>query len=373
MAAYISFQPSDHFNTKIYTGNNTAGQSYTGLGFQPDFVWSKSRTAGNYHGAWDSVRGVEKLMYPTVTNAQTTTTDGLSAFGADGITFGANGTTGDSSNFVNWCWKMGTTSGATFGSADITPSAYSINTTTGQGVYTYSGTGSSAQTVAHGLGIAPDWVIIKRIEDNGHGWQTTNTKLGFTHTLKIESNGAVSTSTPWWNDTAPTSDVVNIGGDSWNNLSGKTFVMYCFTNKRGYSKFGAYEGNGNNDGPFIYTGFRPAFVIAKRTDSTGNWRVIDNKRNSYNGQYNTLETSTSGVQYTGSDDFGNTDLLSNGFKIRDDYDQVNASTYAIDFLSNGFKIGASNGVINGGGNSYIYTAFAEFPFVSSNSIPTVAR
>ena len=351
MAAYISFQPSDHFNTKIYTGNNTAGQSYTGLGFQPDFVWSKSRTAGNYHGAWDSVRGVEKLMYPTVTNAQTTTTDGLSAFGADGITFGANGTTGDSSNFVNWCWKMGTTSGATFGSADITPSAYSINTTTGQGVYTYSGTGSSAQTVAHGLGIAPDWVIIKRIEDNGHGWQTTNTKLGFTHTLKIESNGAVSTSTPWWNDTAPTSDVVNIGGDSWNNLSGKTFVMYCFTNKRGYSKFGAYEGNGNNDGPFIYTGFRPAFVILKESvgGNAGGGIMYDNKRpTTYNVNQDYLQANDAAVE-------------------------VNASTYAIDFLSNGFKIGASNGVINGGGNSYIYTAFAEFPFVSSNSIPTVAR
>ena len=350
MAAYISFQPSDHFNTKIYTGTGSSN-ALTGLGFQPDIVWIKGRNYAYNHVLSDSVRG-EKQLYPNLTNAQDSNTGEITSFDSDGFTVGTGGDVNyNTRTFVSWNWKMGTTSGATFGSADITPSAYSINTTTDQGVYTYSGTGSSAQTVAHGLGVAPDWVIIKRIEDNGHGWQTTNTKLGFTHTLKIESNGAVSTSTPWWNDTAPTSDVVNIGGDSWNNLSGKTFVMYCFTNKRGYSKFGAYEGNGNNDGPFIYTGFRPAFVMLKESvgGNAGGWIMYDNKRpTTYNVNQDYLQANDTAIE-------------------------VNASTYAIDFLSNGFKIGASNGVINGGGNSYIYTAFAEFPFVSSNSIPTVAR
>ena len=350
MAAYISFQPSDHFNTKIYTGTGSSN-ALTGLGFQPDIVWIKGRNYAYNHVLSDSVRG-EKQLYPNLTNAQDSNTGEITSFDSDGFTVGTGGDVNyNTRTFTSWNWKMGTTSGATFGSADITPSAYSINTTTDQGVYTYSGTGSSAQTVAHGLGVAPDWVIIKRIEDNGHGWQTTNTKLGFTHTLKIESNGAVSTSTPWWNDTAPTSDVVNIGGDSWNNLSGKTFVMYCFTNKRGYSKFGAYEGNGNNDGPFIYTGFRPAFVMLKESvgGNAGGWITYDNKRpTTYNVNQDYLQANDTAIE-------------------------VNASTYAIDFLSNGFKIGASNGVINGGGNSYIYTAFAEFPFVSSNSIPTVAR
>ena len=350
MAAYISFQPSDYFNTKIYTGTGSSN-ALTGLGFQPDIVWIKGRNYAYNHVLSDSVRG-EKQLYPNLTNAQDSNTGEITSFDSDGFTVGTGGDVNyNTRTFTSWNWKMGTTSGATFGSADITPSAYSINTTTDQGVYTYSGTGSSAQTVAHGLGVAPDWVIIKRIEDNGHGWQTTNTKLGFTHTLKIESNGAVSTSTPWWNDTAPTSDVVNIGGDSWNNLSGKTFVMYCFTNKRGYSKFGAYEGNGNNDGPFIYTGFRPAFVMLKESvgGNAGGWIMYDNKRpTTYNVNQDYLQANDTAIE-------------------------VNASTYAIDFLSNGFKIGASNGVINGGGNSYIYTAFAEFPFVSSNSKAGTAR
>ena len=346
--AYISFQPSDFFNTVLYTGNQPSSNPVTGVGFQPDIIWVKDRDATPNHVFFDAVRGTTKSFYPNLTNAEVTDANGLTAFGADGFTvadWSQPNTNGD--DYVSWNWKMGTTSGATFGTAGITPTSYSINTTTGQGVYKYSGgDGFGASTVAHGLGAAPDWVIIKRIEDNGHGWQTTNTKLGFTHTLKIESNGAVSTSTPWWNDTAPTSDVVNIGGDSWNNLSGKTFMMYCFTNKRGFFKTGSYTGNGNADGAFVYTGFRPAFVLVKKTNGTGSWWLFDNKRLGYNVANDRLYTDDTAVEATAT---------------------------VIDFVSNGFKFRTTDGDLNGDGNTIIYASFAEFPFVSSNSKAGTAR
>ena len=345
MAAYISFQPTDFFNPKIYTGTGSSN-ALTGLGFQPDIVWIKGRNYAYNHVLSDSVRG-EKQLYPNLTNAQDSNTGEITSFDSDGFTVGTGGDVNyNTRTFVSWNWKMGTTSGATFGSANITPSAYSINTTTGQGVYKYSGNGSSAQTVAHGLGAAPDWVIIKRIEDNGHGWQTTNTAVGFTHSLKLESNVAVSTSAPWWSNSAPTSDVVYIGGDSWNNLSGKTFMMYCFTNKKGYFKTGSYTGNGNVDGTFIYTGFNPAFLLIKRTNGSTNWRQYDNKRLGYNGGNYTLYCNDTATE---------------------------AEVGEIDLLSNGFKIRTTDTAMNGTPDPYLYAAFAEFPFVSSNSKAGTAR
>ena len=346
MAAYISFQPSDFFNTKLYTGTGSSN-ALTGLGFQPDIVWIKGRNYAYNHVLSDSVRG-EKQLYPNLTNAQDSNTGEITSFDSDGFTVGTGGDVNyNTRTFVSWNWKMGTTSGATFGTAGITPTNYSINTTTGQGVYKYSGgDGFGASTVAHGLGAAPDWVIIKRIEDNGHGWQTTNTSAGYDVALKLEATGAEGDTTAWWNDTAPTSDVVSIGGDSWNNLSGKTFMMYCFTNKRGFFKTGSYTGNGNADGVFVYTGFRPAFVLVKKTNGTGSWWLFDNKRLGYNVANDRLYTDDTAVEATAT---------------------------VIDFVSNGFKFRTTDGDLNGDGNTIIYASFAEFPFVSSNSKAGTAR
>jgi len=346
MAAYISFQPSDYFNTKLYTGTGSSN-ALTGLGFQPDIVWIKGRNYAYNHVLSDSVRG-EKQLYPNLTIAQDSNTGEITSFDSDGFTVGTGGDVNyNTRTFVSWNWKMGTTSGATFGTAGITPTNYSINTTTGQGVYKYSGgDGFGASTVAHGLGAAPDWVIIKRIEDNGHGWQTTNTAVGFTNNLRLESNATMATAASWWNDTAPTSDVVSIGGDSWNNNDGNTFMMYCFTNKRGFFKTGSYTGNGNADGSFVYTGFRPAFVSIKKTSDTGDWYTYDNKRLGYNADNNALYIDLTNAESTSED---------------------------IDILSNGFKLRGTNGEINGSGGSYVYLAWADQPIVSSNSKAGVAR
>ena len=345
--AYISFQPTDFFNSKIYTGTGSSN-ALTGLGFQPDIVWIKGRNYAYNHVLSDSVRG-EKQLYPNLTNAQDSNTGEITSFDSDGFTVGTGGDVNyNTRTFVSWNWKMGTTSGATFGTAGITPTNYSINTTTGQGVYKYSGgDGFGASTVAHGLGAAPDCVIIKRIEDDGHGWQITNTAVGFDVALKLESTGAESDTSAWWNDTAPTSDVVSIGGDSWNNLSGKTFMMYCFTNKRGYFKTGVYTGYGNANGTFVHTGFRPAVVMGKVQNATDSWHMWDNKRDPTNVVERRLEANSTSVEHTSID--------------------------WIDFVSNGFKHRYGGDGNNKIGTPYLYMAFAEFPFVSSNSKPGTAR
>ena len=347
MAVYTTIDDAGiFFNPKIYTGTGSSN-ALTGLGFQPDIVWIKGRNYAYNHVLSDSVRG-EKQLYPNLTNAQDSNTGEITSFDSDGFTVGTGGDVNyNTRTFVSWNWKMGTTSGATFGTAGITPTNYSINTTTGQGVYKYSGgDGFGASTVAHGLGAAPDLVIIKRIEDNGHGWQISNTSIGFDVALKLESNSAEGDTSAWWNDTAPTSDVVSIGGDSWNNLSGKTFMMYCFTNKKGYFKTGSYTGNGNADGTFIYTGFNPAFLLIKRTNGSTNWRQYDNKRLGYNGGNYTLYCNDTATE---------------------------AEVGEIDLLSNGFKIRTTDTAMNGTPDPYLYAAFAEFPFVSSNSKAGTAR
>lgn len=347
--AYISFQPSDNYNTKLYTGTAGAGQSYTGLGFAPDRVWSKSRTAANNSGVYDSVRGVEKLLYGNEPNAQTTTTDGLATFGADGITFGANGTIGDSSDFVNWCWKMGTTTGIA-GSPSITPSSYSFNATAGQSIIAYTGTGVNA-TLPHGLGVAPECIIVKRLNSSDNwtmGHQYMKTSSPWDWAMKINTTAAAGDDNTQWNDTAPTSTLFSIGTSTEVNNSTSTYIAYCFAPVKGYSKFRNYYGNSDADGQFIYTGFRPAYVLIKATVGTINWNIYDNKRTPYNPE-NPLWANTTGTE--SSIGAYNVDLLSNGFKARTTSSQVNSTSY----------------------DPYVYMAFAESPIVSSNDVPGVAR
>lgn len=366
MAAYITFQPTDHYATKTYDGNSSTN-AQTGVGFQPALTVNKLREpSGEAFKVQDSIRTAGYYMNWNNTNADSSG-GGMASFDADGFTMsGANnawnyGISGNYYPYCSWNWKMGTTSGVSFGSADITPSSYSIDTTTNSGIYKYSGNGSSAQTVAHGLGVKPDFVTIKRLEDNGHGWQASNTRNGYGVALRMESDAANNTSASWWNNTAPTTDVVNIGGDTWNNLSGKTFMMYCFTNKRGFFHTSWYKGNGDADGPFVYLGFRPALLWIKNSETVSDWYVWDNKR-----------PTTSGQGIAASYWNSNATVLSQNATTAE-VTNHGAAEHPIDFLSNGFKVRTTSSARNGDGYQILYAAWAEFPCVSSNSKPGVAR
>ena len=345
MAEYISFQPSDFFNTKLYTGTGSSN-AITGVGFQPDATWIKGRNTTYNHVFTDAVRGVTEEIYSNTTGAEVTNAQGLTAFGSDGFTVGTDaGYNGNTNTYVSWNWKGGTTSGiATNGSTTITPSAYSFNQTSGCSIIKYTGNGTAGAKLAHGLGATPDFFIIKGL-DATTDWDVYHSSLGATKWLELNADGSVSTSTNRWNDTEP--DSVNITlGDSTHVNDSSDFVAYCFSAKRGYSKFSSYAANGNADGAFIYTGFRPAFILLKDT-ATNAWYLMDSKRDGYNAENKGLIPSQTSVEQAGS--------------------------YGVDFLSNGFKCRTTDGWTNGSGLTYLYAAFAEFPLVSSNDIPTVAR
>ena len=343
MAAYISFQPSDFFNTLLYTGTG-ASLAITGVGFQPDFVWTKNRDATDNHNLFDSPRGVREFISSNMTSVETTGADSLNSFDSDGFTLGTWGdVNGSGEDYVSWNWKGGTTSGLSGGT--ITPSAYSFNTTSGFGIYKYTGTGANA-TIPHGLGVAPHLVIVKHLS-GASDWEVGSTSYtSWAYHQGLNLNNAESSSATCWNSTAPTSTVFSVGTNGAINGSGQTFVAYVFASIKGYSQFGKYLGNSQADGTFQYTGFRPAFVMLKKTDATSDWFMFDNKRQGYNPQNEGLRPNTSAAELT------------------DDY---------MDLVSNGFKLKSTNTELNNGGSPYIYMAFAEFPFVSSNSIPTVAR
>ena len=348
MAAYISFQPTDFFNTKIWTGNGVSGRAMTGVGFQPNFLWIKGRSDGTDHELMDSARGVSKYINTNVANAEATNTEGLISFDADGYTLGnANYWNWNTKTFVGWSWKGGTSAVPSGGT--ITPSACNFNTTTGFGAYKYTGTGSAA-TIAHGLTLAPEIMLVKSL-DATHTWGTYSKAMGNGYQMVLNNNSSrVGPLIQYWNNTDPTTTVFSIGTDSYQNQSGTDYICYCFSSVRGYSKMGAYTGNGNANGPFVYTGFRPAFVMSKAYSTTGQWMMVDDKRPLYyNGSGAVVYADASVVE------------------------TQNTTWTTVDFLSNGFKPRYTDGLNNGAGTSYIYMAFAEFPFVSSNSKAGVAR
>ena len=357
--AYISFQPSDFFNNVIWSGDNTSPINITGLGFQPDFVWGKLRNTGYSNQLYDSVRGFgndKEIQSDTTTVQGGGTADQygyLSGVVADGFTATAGSDGGadkygywneSGKTYVAWNWKAGTTTGLTGGT--LTPSAYSFNTTSGFGIYAYTGTGANA-TIPHGLGVAPHLVIVKHLS-GASDWEVGNSSFtSWAYHLGLNLTTAESSSATCWNSTAPTSTVFSVGTNGAINGSGQTFVAYCFASIKGYSKFGSYTGNANADGPFIYTGFRPAYFLLRRIDVGNDWVVMDNKINPFNLADTRLRPNNSGAEAT-------------------------SAIKSLDILSNGVKIRTSDAEFNAVG-TYIYAAFAEFPFVSSNSIPTVAR
>jgi len=345
--SYISFQPNDYFNTVLYTGNGSTN-AISGIGFSPDWVWIKQRGGTTAHNLVDAVRGVNKALSSNSTDAQGDyTPNNLNAFGTDGFTLGNGSLVNVSSGtYASWNWKAnGQGSSNTDGSINTTYT--SANTTSGVSISTYSGTGSAA-TIGHGLGAIPQVMIVKNTYQAEH-WIVYHHKSNATpedYYLRLNDTTA-SSDFPMWNDTAPTSSVFSVGTSTSVNQAGGTFVAYCFAEKKGFSKFGSYTGNGNADGSFIYTGFKPAFVLVKET-GTGNWIIKDNKRPIYNQNDTYLFANTSDAESS-------------------------ASTLGMDLLSNGFKLRATAGDMNGSGTEIIYMAFAEEPLVSSNGVPAVAR
>jgi len=319
-------------------GTQSVTNTVNGVSFQPDFVWNKCRDVGYSHYLEDSVRGVTKVLRSASTQAETTETDALTAFNSNGFTVGGNASTNNSGNtYVAWQWKAGGT--AVSNTAGTITSSVSANTTAGFSVVTYTGTGANA-TVGHGLGVAPQMIIIKgRFASN---WSMYHASIpnATTSILILNSTSATVGSLPtYWNSTAPTSTVFSLGSDSnINSTNAAGLVAYCFAPVAGYSAFGSYTGNGSADGVFVYTGFRPRWVMSKRTDSTGSWLVVDSSRNTYN--------------------------VVNGYLVPNTSDAEGSATWG-DFLSNGFKLRGTTH--NGSGESYIYACFAENPFKYANA------
>ena len=339
-------KPGLHFNTVLYVGNGGT-KNVTGVGFQPDFCWLKVRDGGSSHALFDVLRGVQKRLVSN-DNAAQLTQSGLTSFDSDGFTLGSQGAiNGNSGNHVAWNWKAGG-SGSANTDGDIN-STVSANTTSGFSIVKYTGSGS-AQTVGHGLGAVPRWIIVKRIEAGGYDWvvyhadDTAGLYLNSTGYNNDSSGSAI-----WFNGTAPTSSVFTTGTDGRIG-NAVDYIAYCFAEKRGFSKFGKYTGNGSGNGAFIYTGFKPAWVMIKRTNNSTNWAINDTARdfNSTYGNDASIYANTGDAETT-------------------------SSSLNIDLLSNGMKLRSSNASFNDAGSTYIYMAFAENPIVGSNNIPAVAE
>ena len=347
MAEYISFQPSDFFNTTIWTGNSTDDRAITGLGFAPNFVWIKDRTTSRRHDLFDTTRGATYKIESSDSDAQAVETDSLKSFDADGYTLGTGSPVNSSSTYVGWSWKAGTTTGIA-GSPSITPLSYSFNATSGFSVIKYTGNATAGATLPHGLGVAPEMILVKNL-DEVMDWVTYNKPLGNTDYMVLNTTIATAASITRWNNTTPGATLFTIGDTDKINSSGIDYVAYCFAPKKGYSKFGQYAGTGDATiSPFIYTGFRPNWIMIKRSDVQDNWQLYDSKREGYNEDNDYLKANSTGEEEANVD----IDILSNGFKMRTTDAAVNAS---------------------GGSSLYCYAAFAEFPLVSSNDVPTVAR
>jgi len=319
--------------TGSYTGDANDNRAITGVGFQPDFVWIKARSQPYEHNLLDAVRGPTKLLFSSLTNAESTTVN-FNSFDSDGFNvdaegggsaFNQNGTT-----YVAWNWKAnGAGSSNTAGTISSTVSA---NTAAGFSIVTYTAAGANS-TVGHGLGVAPSMIIIKRRDSTG-GWGTYHSAVGNTKYLILNGTDAATTDSTYWNNTSPTSTVFSLGS-IWPNTA--TYVAYCFAPVAGYSAFGSYTGNGSSDGPFIYTGFRPKWILIKPSSLADVWQIEDAARSQFNVVNDQLFPNSSAAE------------------------QVDSATRNTDFLSNGFKIRGTNGGINQSSDTYIYAAFAEVP------------
>ena len=322
--------PSVYFQAKTYTGtqNSHAITLDGNSNLSPNWVWIKCRDDSHNHQIFDTVRGVNKRIRADANTVETSSVESLKSFDSDGFTLGTqanvNANASGDNSFVAWCWKESTTAGFD--------------------IIAYEGTGSNLD-VAHNLSAIPDWIMIKD-RDVDQAWRVYSKSMGFSNRVVLSENGASSTSALGL-DADPTSSVINIGtGTGTTNTDNDNYIVYAFKNVQGFSRFSSYVGNGSADGTFVYCGFKPAFLLLKKTDSGTNWNMYDNKRSTFNLTDALLRPDTSA-----------TEINSDGF----------------DFLSNGFKARATNAAINASGSPYIFMAFAENPFVTSTGVPATAK
>ena len=351
--AYTTIDKSSlFFNSKLYTGTGNSN-AITGVGFQPDWIWIKNRSSTSNHHLIDAPRGITKELRTNLDNAEADDNQLITAFGSDGFTVGTSGsgnTNGD--NYVAWNWKAnGSGSSDTTGSINTTKT--SANATSKCSIVTYTGSGSNA-TVGHGLGVVPASIWVKCTSNAGEDWMVFHKAIGATHYLTLNTTaGDNSGGEVIWNDTLPTSSVFSIGTNGKVNTNGRTYVAYLFAEVKGFSQINRYFGNGQADGAYTYTGFKPGWIMIKRADAAGdNWLMLDAKRQGYNGGSGATQ--------------GNLNLTA-------DQNATEGNEALVDIYSNGFKIKTADTKINGSGNGYTYWAFAENPFVTSTGIPTPAR
>ena len=342
--AYTTINKStDYFNTKLWSGNGSS-QALTGVGHQTDMVWIKSRTDTRKHNLYDVVRGVQKRIVPNDTVAEDTV-PGVTAFGTDGFTVGSEtDTNGSSRNFVGWSWKAGAGQGSSNTDGSINTTYTSANTTAGFSIIKYTGNGTANATIGHGLGVEPAMIFFKRT-DSANNWIVYQKTMGTGHYLTLNTSGTKDSASGAW--CTPSSTLIQLNQVfGATNTNYATYIAYCFAEKTGYSKFGSYSGNSNADGSFIYLGFKPSFIMVKRTDtgnSYDNWIIYDNKRSGYNVDNDRLHADISDAENTDN---------------------------TIDIVSNGFKIRSANSNLNGG--THIYMAFGQ-SLIGSNNIPCTAR
>ena len=340
MAAYTTIDnPELYFQCKIWSGNATDDTAITLDGdknMQPDLIWTKRRNASTNHDVWDAVRGALKQIAPNNGEAEASISSSVKSFDTDGFTVGTNTNLNASGGtYVAWCWKE---------SADA-----------GFDIVSYTGNGS-ARTISHSLSAKPHWIIVKNRSDDDNYWQVQHKSLGATKNMLLNDTNAVATVSTFWNDTEGTTSVFSVGTHDDTNENTDSIIAYLWSEKQGFSKFGSYLANNSADGNFIYLGFRPAFFMVKSASggsaSARNWRIYDNKRANTNG------TSTVGID---EQIFPNTTSA----------EVVNDNE--LDFCSNGVKIRCNDGGVNTSGETYIWMAFAEAPFVNSKKIPCNAN
>ena len=333
MAAYTTIDnPELYFQTKLYSGDGSTDVSHTFDGsedMQANLIWFKRRNGSANHFLYDSVRGANRSLVPNDTDVEATSgeqTTFLSSFDSDGFTLGddSNNVNGSGQSYALWAWKESATAGFD--------------------IVTYTGTGS-AKTENHSLSAKPEFFVVKS-RTFGEQWECYHKSLGATKCIQWDDDSAEADIAGRFNDTEPTTSVFTVGDADAVNKNTYTYVTYLWRSVQGFSKIGSYTGNGNADGTFIYTGFRPAWDFIKKTSGSDNWILVENKRDRYNGSVEPIYINLALAE---------------------------ATAEPMDLLSNGFKMLRTDGGENASGATYIYMAFAEQPFVNSNGVPNNAR
>jgi hypothetical protein len=324
----------------LYTGTGSSLSVTNAGAFKPDFVWVKGRSGATDHALSDSVRGATSDLVSNSSAAATTQSTGLTAFDTSGFTVGALAKMNtNTSTYVGWQWKGGNSSGVSNTDGSIT-TTISASATAGFSVIKFTGTQANA-TIGHGLGVAPKMVIVKTYGGGTRGWRVYHASVGNTKYLILNDTSAETTDSTAWNNTTPTSTVISLGANGETNNGGSLMIAYAWAEIAGFSRFGSYTGNGSADGPFVYLGFRPKFILIKSSSASAtNWSIRDTTRDSYNVSANELNPNLSDAEGT--------------------------TPSTIDVLSNGFKFRGTSAGGNGSGTTYIYAAFAESPFASNN-------